>query len=311
MKDQENLLTFEVGERLLQLLPQIEVAVEALGLHLKSLPLRSAVCCAIPRVMREEELAEENLIPVTVSRGETALERASAAFGQFHAQEGESGRSTFRLPGILAFDDPHPHQTLSIVTEINRLKSDFKSALRQLPTKEARFEAVHKAFPYLITLQATRAIHAFSEPMKSARLVWTHRPSVLKKSKADVIEMLERARRRPRATEESITWDQVIDNYQREVASLPDHVELRQHRKGKVQPAVNLRGLDGPLPQKPGHLPLIILNPAEGFRCEALRDYDPAAVGKTWSRGKRRVIKDEPLIPSMNIFETDTSRPPD
>src|SRR5690606_21383123 len=107
---------------------------------------------------------------------------------------GASTKSVYRLPGALALKPGSAERIRSIVREVNQAKEEFALAAQRIDDKNVRFETVHRLFPMLITLQATRQIQCYEEEVRSVTFTWGRKSSIKVVTRDGMLETLKRMR---------------------------------------------------------------------------------------------------------------------
>ena len=288
---------------LLKLMDALESELAVLADKLRQSGRKGARVFELPQVEPQQDEYPEGPIAVSEWNQAAAFEKAVSALSQFYVQPNASSKLVYRLPGVVYVTGNQGDDIAGRVTHINTLKERFSALVGQLGDRDDKFEWVHRTFPGLITLQVVRKIHCL-RGMRTVSFSWAHRDAIYKKTKAEVLEMLERSSNRSRPQTDGEPWHFMVDQAIAKVGSLPDNVELRQRRPGRVHPVINLRTDEVPAQriQRPAALPAIILEPSERIKVGTLADYVPPAGGSASIPARRRT-KEEPLIDFLGIYE--------
>src|SRR5690606_34965556 len=116
------------------------------------------------------------------------LAMAVRSLSEFYGQFGESTKSVYRLPGVIALENDPGNAISARVAEINLLKQEFAETIQLIDDRNARFEIVHRLFPMLITLQATRQIQYYGEEMRSVTFTWGRKSSIRVVTREELLE---------------------------------------------------------------------------------------------------------------------------
>ena len=288
---------------MLALMTLLEDELSALADDLRQSARKGARVFELPLVAPENDDAPEGPIPVVAWGEAEGFEKAIQAWSQLYAQQNASTKMVYRLPGVVYVSGDQGDAIARRVEYINGLKEQFGKLVEQLGDRDNRFEWVHRTFPGLITLQVVRKIHCL-RGIRTVSFSWAHREAIYKKTKADVIAMLEKSSQRARPTTDGEPWYFLVDQAMAKLASLPDNVDLRQRRRGRVHPVINMRTDEVPAQriQRPSALPAIILEPSERIKIGTLPDYVPTEDGIT-GKPDRRKTKEVPLIDFLGIYE--------
>jgi len=288
---------------LIEIMEQLKAAIADLKGLVASTDLQAARVFELPKVVAGNEIGPQRPIPVNPQEGETARRLALDAFDRFEAEGDESKREVYRLPGVICLSVTDPGQIIEAVGTVNELKSRFALRVLGIPERYARWQTVHKPFPRLLTLQVTRQIQLYNEPLLSVNFTWGRKSSLVKIDKGDVIEMLEllRDQRPPRMQED--VWDQMIDTDIAHVQSLAGSTQLRYRRDLKARPLCNLRNMSRKKMLREGNLPILVVGNPETPRIGLLRDFDPDEEERAGRRpGENRKTEPDRLLHFLPVY---------
>lgn len=106
----------------------------------------------------------------------------------------QSGRIVPRLPGTIVYNHPNFLECLHRLERINIEKNHLKEAILHISeNKDIRFESVKNALPNLIKKVATRHFIYANRPVKSVSFSWAHRQTGEKKTKQQVLQLLQKS----------------------------------------------------------------------------------------------------------------------
>ena len=180
----------QICSALLSLMEVLEAELGELAAEFRQLGLKGARVFELPLVAPEHDEAPEGPISVVEWNREDGFEKAITAWSQFYAQPNASTKMVFRLPGVVYVHGDRGDAIERRVEHINNLKEQFGALVETLGSRDDRFEWVHRTFPGLITLQVVRKIHCI-RGIRTVSFSWAHREAIYKKTKDDVIAMLE------------------------------------------------------------------------------------------------------------------------
>jgi DNA replication terminus site-binding protein len=284
-------------------------AIGELKALIEASPLVAARVFELPLPAAGEEGLPAAQIPVRTVEGEEALALALHAFGRFHALSGQSTRSVYRLPGVLCLNPTEPRTLLAQLATVNQLKTDFLCLVRQLPDRTTRFEVVHRLFPMALTLQITRQIQGYAEPMKSATFTWGKKTALRRITRDEVIELLYDMREQIPARLDPETWYGMLDQDIVRVQSLPTDVPLRYRRELKVRPLCNLLLDDGQKWLREANLPILLLGPADGLRLGYLAHYDAySSAPRRGRKSSERLTEEDRILLHLPIYRVRADR---
>lgn len=282
---------------------RLDGAIAELKTMIEAAPLTAARVFELPLPLAGEEHEPTPVIPVKAVEGEEALELALRAYGRFYAFPGQSTRNVYRLPGVICINPSQPEKVLAQVEQVNQLKTDFLLLVRKLPDRQTRFEVVHRLFPMALTLQITRQIQGYTEPMKSATFTWGRKNALRRVSRDEVIEMLYDMREQLPAGLDPETWYRMLDADIVKMQSLPADIPLRYRRELKVRPMCNLLLDDGRKWLREANLPILLIGPCEGMRLGYLATYDAHSTAPRRGRkGGDRLTSDERILMHLPIY---------
>src|SRR5690606_77523 len=189
-----------------------------------------------------------------------------------------------------------------LVQSVNEAKEGFTEVLGRVEDRNLRFEIVHRLFPMLITLQVTRQVQCYAEPMRSVTFTWGRKSSIRVVTRDELLETLKRLRhQKPLAFDED-RWLEAIQEDMVRLLALPRDVDLRYRRDLKVRPMTNLLLADGTKWLREANLPILVLNPAEDFRIGQLPDYNANEKPKRGRKNPQRITEDERYLTCLPVF---------
>lgn len=282
---------------------QLLAAIAELKRLISDAPLVAARVFELPLPAASNEQEPTSRIPVRTVEGQEALELALRAYDCFHAIAGQDTRSVYRLPGILCLNPASPQAILDQLGTINQLKTDFLCLVRQLPDRKTRFEVIHRLLPMALTLQITRQIQGYAEPVKSATFTWGRKSALRCVTRDEVIELLDDMRDHQPANLDPETWERLLDQDIDNVNSLPADVQLRYRRELKVRPLCNLLLDDGRKWLREANLPILLLGKGDALRLGQLVDYDPDSdAPRRGRKGDQRQTEQERILVHLPIY---------
>lgn len=295
--------------RLQQTMERLLDAVSQLKTMLEQAPLAEARVFELPITAPGEESAPVSEIPVQVIEGAPALDLALRAYDNFYALPGQSTRTVYRLPGIISINPPAPSAFIKQIQSINQLKTDFLLLVRKLPDRKTRFEVVHRMFPMMLTLQVTRQIQGYAEPMKSATFTWGKKTALRRVTRDEVIDMLYDMREQAPSNIDPQTWYSMLDADIVRMQSLPADVQLRYRRELKVRPLCNLLLDDGRKWLREANLPILLIGPAEGMRLGYLAPYNAHSTApRPGRKSEQRQTEQDRVLAHLPIYRARATR---
>lgn len=282
---------------------QLLGAIAKLKRLVSEAPLVAARVFELPLPVADNDEVPASVIPVRVVEGQDALVLALQAFDCFHAIAGQDTRSVYRLPGVICLNPAEPQAILDQLGAINQLKTDFLCLVRQLPDRKTRFEVIHRLLPMALTLQITRQIQGYAEPVKSATFTWGRKSALRCVTRDEVIELLDDMRDHQPANMTPDTWERLLDQDIDKVNSLPADVALRYRRELKVRPLCNLLLADGRKWLREANLPILLLGKGDALRLGQLVDYDPDSdAPRRGRKGDQRQTEQERILVHLPIY---------
>lgn len=279
-------------------------AIASLKAAIAESEILAARVFVLPVPQAEDDLKPTPVIHPTQLSGEEALSEILSSYDRFYAADGESTRAAFRLPGVLCLKARNPGQVEDQVVRINQLKTDFLLLVRQLPDRNTRFEVVHRLFPMAVTLQITRQIQCYTDPVKSVTFTWGRKTALRVTSRAEVIDNLEEMRLQCPMGIDPETWDEMIDKDVNTILSLPADTQLRYRRQLKERPLCNMLMHGGTKRLREANLPILLMCEKDPPRIGKLPDFN-AAVPPVRGRkadGGHRITEDQRLIKHLPIY---------
>ncbi|MFY8274871.1 DNA replication terminus site-binding protein [Pseudoalteromonas sp. SSDWG2] len=230
----------------------------------------------LPTPLSHEETKTKEHIEVKHHENDIALTHIKSAFTDFFKVGDQSGKVMKRHPGVVWLPKEAFVQFEPYLLKINELKSQFKNTVLSLDNSDARFDLVHSAVPGLITLAFYRQLHFEANNPYSIRYTWMTKHSTKSLTRKLALTMLERssAYSNPRMIDQT-SWQQLVEQEKRKVASLSENEMLRIRRPIKVTPEVNVRFADNRRYHVSGALPFLVFDDNPDLKLGLLANYQP------------------------------------
>lgn len=292
----------DIPARLRETMEQLEKGIQHLQELLSQAQLLQVRVFQLPRTKSGEEHEPYEKLSSVPFESNEGLAMAVRSLSEFYGQFGESTKSVYRLPGVIALEGDPTGAIEAQVAEINRLKQQFAETVQLIDDRNARFEVVHRLFPMLITLQVTRQIQYYGEEMRSVTFTWGRKSSIRVVTREELLDTLRNLQHQKPIAFEPERWVEAINEDMVKVLALPKGTELRYRRDLKVRPMANLLLTDGTKWLREGNLPIIVANPAENFRIGMLRDFDASVKPTRGRKTPQRLTEDERYLTCLPVY---------
>jgi len=290
---------------------QVQATVQTLSTQLESLTemiyrahLCSAAVSQLPMVPAGAQLKMHEPVPVENITGENAVIELCRHIQDFYAREGESTRVARRLPGFvhLQLQKSDMTELRDLVDAINRTKNDFRDGYQALnATAEVRHEVLHSVFPFIVTLNITRQLMLFTDPIKSIHFNWVHKHSMKKCTHDEVTQRLHNAKKHGQSnTVDAITFEQQLNEELAIMEGLSGNERLVIRRPIKESPVANISFRYLGRKVYSAHSPFIVANTPETFTkitSHALKSYEPSE--------HRTPDKYKLVLPRLHLYQID------
>src|SRR5690606_38105174 len=292
----------DIPTRLREKMESLERQVQELQELLRQAELRQVRVFRLPRTKSGEEHEPYEKLSSEPFESDEGLAMAVRSLSEFYGQFGESTKSVYRLPGVIALENDPGNAIAARVAEINLLKREFAETIQLIDDRNVRFEIVHRLFPMLITLQTTRQIQYYGEEMRSVTFTWGRKSSIRVVTREELCETLRNLQHQKPIAFEPERWAEALNEDMVKILALPKGTELRYRRDLKVRPMANLLLTDGTKWLREGNLPIIITNPAENFRIGWLRDFDASVKPTRGRKTPQRLTEDERYLTCLPVY---------
>jgi len=269
---------------------QVKATIKTLSTQLELLTkiihrahLCSATVSQLPMVPAGAQLKMHEPVPVENITGEQAVIELCRHIQDFYAREGESTRVAQRLPGFahLQMKKDDIAEISGLVDAINRTKNEFRDCYQALnATAEVRHEVLHSVFPFMVTLNITRQLILFTDPIKSIHFNWVHKHSMKKCTHDEITQRLHNAKKHGQSnTVDAITFEQQLNEELDIMERLSGNERLLIRRPIKESPVANVSFRHLGRKVYSAHTPFIVANTPEThseIASHALKSYEPS-----------------------------------
>jgi DNA replication terminus site-binding protein len=269
---------------------QVRATVQTLSAQLDKLTdmiyranLQKAIVSQLPMVPAGAQLKMHEPVPVDNIEGEKAVIELCRHIQDFYAREGESTRVARRLPGFvhLQMNRDDIIELTELTESINRTKNEFRDCYQALnATAEVRHEVLHSVFPFMVTLNVTRQLMLFTDPIKSIHFNWVHKHSMKKCTHDEITQRLHNAKKHGQSnTVDAITFEQQVNEELDIMERLSGNERLLIRRPIKESPVANVSFLNLGRKVYSAHTPFIVANTPETYSeiaSHALKSYEPS-----------------------------------
>ncbi len=292
----------DIPGKLREQMERLESEIQSLQELLSQAPIRQVRVFQLPRTKSGEEHEPYEKLTSEPFESDPGLAMGVRAFSEFYGRFGESTKAVFRLPGVIALEADPGEAIAACVESINQLKQEFAQTVQLIEDRNARFEIVHRLFPMLITLQATRQIQYYNEEMRSVTFTWGRKSSIRVVTREELLENLRNLQHQKPIAFEPERWEEAINEDMIKLLALPKDTELRYRRDLKVRPMANLLLADGTKKLREANLPIIIANPAENFRIGILPNFDASVKPKRGRKNPQRLTEEERFLTCLPVY---------
>lgn len=265
-----------------QILQEHTLTQASLGFHL-------------PKVSKDDE---QNIIdngyqflPVEKLTGAHALSFNMRAYRDLYEPDPNfSTRFVAKYPGVIVLTSAH-QRVAQLVTDINRIKDEFKAEVNTKKNALEKWEYVHEqaSLGGMITLQTYRHIRFIDFPVKRLYFNFSTRYKVKRFTKQEVLEKINAGRHTVPFMTDKVTWNAQLDREYIDAMRWPD-IPYFQRQPIKLRPECTVMPINDDLSVQThsAGLPFIVSNLPE--RITDLTAFDVSKVSGNRGKTKKRYV---------------------
>ena len=242
---------------------QLDCEIDALTSFLRELELIESEVFTIPTVKESDTHKDIERIRVSLMIGDSAFRLALRSFSQFEKEDGDSGKSAFRLPGYLVVTGSVDQKIYlyDLIARINKLKDDFKAQVQGYSkSPKMKYDLVHGLFKNIKTVQVYRHIPLITKELEYINFSWTNKYITYKTSIQELLILLKKQRKRIPKRSNTADWNRIIDQDISIINNLPKNTTLRFKRPSK--PNIRVDVVSNKITKQViSNIPLILFQP--------------------------------------------------
>lgn len=297
MSDQNHEMLFPLFERINECLDRLSSGLFTLARALEEDPHFVVHDLAlIPYRMTGQDTLPEVVIPQSVPLGDRSPQYVAELITAIRYREDQHAKSTLRASGLIGVSP----STFDQIQEVNRLKSDFKDAVKTVPTRQRRM--LNRHFPGLSRLQAYRELVALNGQPDGVHFFWaSNKTGSSRKTVEQLREELKNEKDAVPSTDSTMINAIQFDLDQ--LAHLPDNEYLSKRRAIRVHPQGNI-WVDGRIArQEDAYLPIFyVVDPSKPEpEVTSMPNSDESGARIRSARSDRKV-EDQPLLERIHVY---------
>ncbi|MCD9475873.1 hypothetical protein GLP21_12430 [Photobacterium carnosum] len=226
----------KIEQNLKHLKYQLDREINNLTSLLRTLDVIDSKVYLLPEIKDADTHKDIKKISVSLVSDYKAFNLALQSFSTFEKGLGDSGKRAFRLPGYLVVNGSaiQKENLYENITRINKLKDDFKKQVQGYSkNSNKKYNLVHSLFNNLMTVQVYRHIPLVTENVEYINFSWTNKHITYKTSIQEILNLLDRHRKKTPKRSNSEDWNRIIDNEISIINELPKDTTLRFKRVSK------------------------------------------------------------------------------